>query len=513
MAFSLRQEVRQTQKLVMTPQMRQSIQLLQMSAMELEELAEQQAMENPFLEIVEEGEETQEEKGQAEEVPEDPEEEDRSAEPDLTTDAALVQGELGASDGGDGTASGEESPDAPGDPEHFGDVDVNWDDVYDGSESRAYSRPDPDEEDRNFEEYVPQRESLYHNLKWQVGVSALDGSERQIAEYIIGCIDDDGYLGVSLDEVAAQIGCTVAAAERVLRIVQTFDPLGVGARNLAECLQIQLEAAGEKDPVVLAIVAGHLDQLQNKRLREIARELKVEESVVHDAFHRISRLEPKPGRSRTADQIKYVMPDVVVKRVDEGHMIYLNEGRVAGMRVNSFYREMLVGGDGFSEAEREFATEKLKGAMWLIRNIEKRKSTILKVAEAVMSFQKDFLDQGTKGLRPLTLREIAEVVGMHESTVARVTTGKYIETPRGIFELKYFFSPGLETDSGEDASSTSIKDMLAQMIEAEDPKRPLSDQRLTEMLQGRGITIARRTVAKYRENMRILSAKLRKQVN
>ena len=345
-----------------------------------------------------------------------------------------------------------------------------------------------------------------------MGIAGLTARDRQIGEYIIGSIDEDGYLRIPLEEVAGETGCTPSEAEAVLRVVQGFDPVGVGARDLAECLILQLEARGEKDPLIFRIVGEHLDMLQKKKFREIARELQVDEDLVRAVFHKISHLEPMPGRSRTAAEVRYALPDVVVRKVDEDYVVFMNEGRTAGLRLNQYYRQLLSSPDAFSSQEKEFAQEKLKSAVWLLRNIEKRKSTILKVSEAIMDFQREFLDKGTPGLRPLTLREIAEVVGMHESTVARVTTGKYIDTPRGVYELKYFFSPGLQTDTGEDASSTSIKEMLNQMVAAEDPRRPLSDQRLAEMLQERGITIARRTVAKYREQLRILSAKLRKQV-
>ncbi len=523
--LSLKHEQKLQQRLVMTPQMQQSIKLLQMTTQELEQLATLEVMENPFLELVEEGEEDEADRGQAEEVPDDPGGEDGES--------------LEEAPGGDeGKAEGDDQPDTmvpsqdaigetsepenpapdigdfdPAQAEHFSDVDVNWDDFYDGAENHVYTARDPDEEERDFQEFVAPPQSLYDTLRWQLHVSGLTTAEQAIGEYIIGSIDDDGYLRISLDEVAAATRCTVAEVGRVLRIVQTFDPPGVGARNLAECLRIQLEAQGEKDPLVLRVVDDFLDLLHKKKFREIAKAIGVDESRINAVSHRIARLEPIPGRSRSSDEARYVIPDVTVREIDGRYMILLNEGRVSGLRLNGYYRELLSTGAGFSDAEKEFAQDKLKSAVWLLRNIERRKSTILKVSEAVMDFQRDFLDKGTKGLRPLTLKQIAEVVGMHESTVARVTTGKYIDTPRGIYELKYFFSPGLETASGEDASSTSIKEMLAQMIAAENPRRPLSDQKLTDMLQEKGITIARRTVAKYREQLKILTAKLRKQVN
>ena len=526
MALSLNQvqAQKQLQRLVMTPQMQQSIQLLQMTSLELEQLATQEMLQNPFLELVEDGDD-EDERGIAEEVegagdtdfPDETAADGQDASGGEADDVSVSVDSADAPASGDGLDSDTDrladANDAdPAQVEHFDEVDVDWESQYDDSDSSVYTPPNPDEEDRDFQEYVSERRSLYDSLKWQLGIAGLTARDRQIGEYIIGSIDEDGYLRIPLEEVAGETGCTPSEAEAVLRVVQGFDPVGVGARDLAECLILQLEARGEKDPLIFRIVGEHLDMLQKKKFREIARELQVDEDLVRAVFHKISHLEPMPGRSRTAAEVRYALPDVVVRKVDEDYVVFMNEGRTAGLRLNQYYRQLLSSPDAFSSQEKEFAQEKLKSAVWLLRNIEKRKSTILKVSEAIMDFQREFLDKGTPGLRPLTLREIAEVVGMHESTVARVTTGKYIDTPRGVYELKYFFSPGLQTDTGEDASSTSIKEMLNQMVAAEDPRRPLSDQRLAEMLQERGITIARRTVAKYREQLRILSAKLRKQV-
>jgi len=498
MALSLNQVQKQTQRLIMTPQMQQSIQLLQMSAQELEQLAGQEVMENPFLEIAEDTESDTEQKADADNQ-------------DTTPDEGVIDFTYSGPENEAADTATATADKAEGD-EHFSDMDVNWEDFYDDSDSRVYTPTEPMEEERDFTDFVAVRENLYDSLNWQLHVSSLDKQQTLIGEYIIGNLDDDGYLRVPLEELAEDLKVTADDVENVLRVIQTFDPVGVGARNLAECLRIQLENKGVKDKMTLRIVEQHLDLLQKKKFKEIARELKIDEQKVHEVFHQIAHLEPKPGRSGNTDDVKYIQPDVFVKKVDDKHMIFLNEGKTSGLRINRYYRQLLQQAD-FSSKEKEFALEKYKSAIWLIKNIEKRKSTILKVSEAVMAFQKDFLEKGTSGLCPLTLKQVAEVVGMHESTVARVTTNKYIETPRGIFELKYFFSPGLETDSGVDASSTSIKAMLAELIANENPKKPYSDQKLAEMIRAKGVNIARRTVAKYREQMRILSAKMRKEVS
>lgn len=497
MALSLNQVQKQTQRLIMTPQMQQSIQLLQMSAQELEQLAGQEVMENPFLEIAEDTENDSEQKPEGESAEAAPEE-------------GMIDFTYSGPEGEPADAAATQTEQQT-DDERFSDVDVNWEDFYDDGDNKVYTPSEPLEEERDFTDFVAGRENLYDSLNWQLHVSSLDKEQTRIGEYIIGNLDDDGYLRVPLEELAEDLKCTVEDVKDVLRVIQTFDPVGVGASSLAECLRIQLENRGVKDKVTLSIVENHLELLQKKKFKEIARELKIDEQKVHDVFHQIGHLEPKPGRSGNADDVKYIKPDVFVKKVDDHHMIFLNEGKTSGLRINRYYRHLLQQAE-FSSKEKEFALEKYKSAIWLIKNIEKRKSTILKVSEAVMHFQKDFLEKGTSGLCPLTLKQVAEVVGMHESTVARVTTNKYIETPRGIFELKYFFSPGLETESGVDASSTSIKAMLAELIANENPKKPYSDQKLAELIRERGINIARRTVAKYREQARILSAKMRKEV-
>lgn len=482
----------------MTPQMQQSIQLLQMSAQELEQLTNQEVMENPFLEIAEETESEEQQKNDTDSAEAQPEE-------------TIIDFTYSSADDQNQNESAAAPEQNTAEQEHFSDVDVNWEDYYGDSDSRVYTPSEPQDEEREFTDYVAMKENLNDSLNWQLHVSALEKEQVRIGEYIIGNLDDDGYLRVPLEELASDLNCTVEAVEDVLCVIHTFDPVGVGARNLAECLKIQLISNGVKDPVAFEILENHLGMLQKKKFKELARELKVDELKVREIFQLISHLEPKPGRSGNSDDVKYIQPDVFVKKVDEEYMIFLNEGKTSGLRINRYYRQLLEQTD-FSSKDKEFALEKFKSAIWLIKNIEKRKSTILKVSEAVMEFQHDFLEKGTSGLRPLTLKEVAEVVGMHESTVARVTTNKYIETPRGIFELKYFFSPGLETDSGVDASSTSIKAMLAELISNENPKKPYSDQKLAELIREKGINIARRTVAKYREQMKILSAKMRKEV-
>ncbi|MCX8035666.1 MAG: RNA polymerase factor sigma-54 [Candidatus Sumerlaeia bacterium] len=524
MPLSLEQVQIQTQKLVMTPQMQLSIKLLQMNTQEMEQLARQEILENPFLELEEE------EEGQDGEVESPSGLDAEEREPAMPADVAdSSESAVGAAAGetadavsldlakddpalldSDATVPPPPPLDSEEGAETFDQVDVEWDDYYDEpTVSYASVREEPDEE-RDFTEYTASRRSLYDHLMWQLRVSALDGRRLQIGEFLIGNIDDNGYLTLSVEEAAAQLNVPAGEVEEVLRIIQTFDPTGVGARNLAECLLIQLDSQGLKDPIYRAILTEHFEQLGQQKFREVARALNVPEEKVAEVFRNIRRCEPKPGRSITKDTPSYVEPDVVVKKVDNRYLYFLNEGDLRHLHINDYYRHLLFTRDGLKDKEREYYRNKYRDAVWLIRNIERRKGTILRVTEAIMEYQKEFLEKGTEHLKPLTLRQIAEAVGMHESTIARVTANKYVETPRGVFPLKYFFSSSLDRDGSTAASSRSVKELIRKMVAEEDPKHPLSDSDIAKRLQAQGYAIARRTVAKYRDSLKILPANLRR---
>lgn len=482
MPLSLNQVLKQTQKLVMTPQMQQSIQLLQLTSMELEQLARQEMMENPFLELASDEENSTE----------------QSSDHNPPVASSQEQGDTKRSE----SASGEQN-------EPFQSVDVNWDEYYEDAENKAYF-PTEEEEEKDFSEFVPSRISLYEYLMWQLRTAGLEGKDFEIGAHLVGNINEDGYLETTLEAAAHELGVEQGRVEQVLRVIQTFDPVGVGARDLQECLRLQLIDKGIREPLPYQLLDKHFNLLQRKKFSDIARAIGTTEDRIVQAFQTIAGLEPKPGRVKTKEQPRYITPDVVVKKIDDRYVYYLNEGPSTHLKVSSFYRSLLSRNNRFSREEKEYAQEKYKAAVWLIRNIEKRRNTILKVTEAIMHHQKDFLEKGIEHLRPLTLREIAEAVGMHESTVARVTTSKYVDTPRGTFELKFFFSSGLKGQDGETASSRSVKEQLSQLVSDENPVKPYSDQRLAELLRQRGIQIARRTVAKYREQLKILPASMRK---
>jgi RNA polymerase sigma-54 factor len=534
MALHLQQLQKQTQRLIMTPQMQQSIQLLQLNSIEVEQLAEQELLENPFLMIDEE----QPENPDRENDLESPGQADDSSAEALETAGAKdaesdsLQETTGDSNfdviSGDsipepvtdldssaatGDADSPESASIETEPEHFNEVDLNWDDYYSDSENKTYLGGRGENEERDFSEYVAARTSLYDHLNWQLRCCVLDGIDAEVGEYLIGSLDDNGFLSEDvIVEAAAQFNIGIEKIEAVLGIIQEFDPPGVAARNLTECLLIQMRLNETYTDLARQVLVEYFKEFQKKKFRDIARGLDVDEAKIQDVFRKVCRLEPHPGRSLTRDSVHYINPDVFVKVIDGEVMIYLNEGQAGRLSVDRFYQRMLrQQQQALDRKDKEYAVDRFRSALTLIKNIEKRKSTILRVTEAIMDVQRDFLDKGVETLKPLTLREIAEVVGMHESTVARVTSRKHVETPQGTYPLKFFFSSSIESSGSEAVSSRAIKDKLHQIIDAEDLKKPLSDQKIVVMLNDQGYNIARRTVAKYREQLKILPAKYRRE--
>jgi RNA polymerase sigma-54 factor len=313
-------------------------------------------------------------------------------------------------------------------------------------------------------------------------------------------------------EVANTFRTSVEEVERVLRIIQTFDPPGVGARNLQECLLIQLAARGMEDSLATRIISGHFDDFKQKKYPDLAKKLKVSIQEIQNQCKLISTLDPKPGFEISAAEPQYVIPDLVVEKVDEKYVVYLNDRNIPRLRINHVYQEELLkeSRDGNRET-KDFIQSRLKSARWLIQTIEQRRRTMVKVMECIVDKQREFFEKGTAHLRPLTLQQVASEINMHESTVSRVTTNKYVQTPRGVFELKYFFSSSLGTQDGSEVSAKSAKDTIRKIIEKEDARNPLSDQKIADILKKGGLNIARRTVAKYREQLGLLPARMRRQ--
>jgi RNA polymerase sigma-54 factor len=480
----MRLSLRQTQRVVMTPLLQQAIQLLQLSTLELEQVVRKELEENPLLE----------------EVPQETQDVDADAPAPSEVGAAEVA-----------------ATPAPAEPvsKETSSVDAERaDELPFDLSSAVFDEPDErtptsmeEREELPFENLGRTGTSLDEHLNEQLRWATDDPRTLAIGEAIIGNLDDDGYLRAEVEEIARGMGVHVEEVEQALRLVQGFDPTGVAARNVPECLLLQLTADAEPDPVSVEIVEKHFEDLERRRYAEIARALKLPLDRIMESVEEIQGLEPKPGRRFAVADQRYVAPDVSIHKVGEDYVVVLNEEGIPRLRVNSLYRSLLRRSD--NEA-KQYVEQKLRSAVWLIKSVEQRQRTLRKVTQSLVKFQRDFLDRGVAHLRPLALRDVGEDIGMHESTISRVTTNKYVETPQGLFELKYFFHSGIASDNGEMVSSVSIKKTIRDMVAVEDSGKPLSDQEIAQVLQGQGLTIARRTVAKYREELGIMPSHQRR---
>jgi len=476
MEMKLGLHLRQRQQLVMTPKLQQALKLLQMPALELQQMLKQEIMENPLLEEVDEFLETQEEEERAQE---------KERERDETKDPS----EDGAEDGDN----------------------IDWAEYFQSGFEIGYGLGEETQEE--FFERVPiAKQSFTDQLISQLRIATDDERTIEIGDYIIGSLDDSGYLTCELEEVASTFGISEEEAGRVLAIIQTFDPPGVGSRNLQECLLIQLAVKGMEDSLAARIIRDHFKDFKQKKYLEISKKLKIPVQEVQNQCKTIATLDPKPGLEIMAGDPQYVIPDLVVDKVEGKYVIYLNDKNIPRLRISHAYQEELLKEktDG-NKATKEFIHSRLKSARWLIQTIEQRRRTMVKVMECIVEKQREFFEKGTAFLRPLTLQQVASEINMHESTVSRVTTSKYVQTPRGVFELKFFFSSSLSTTDGSEISAKSAKDRIRRIIENEDSYNPLSDQKIADTLKAGGLNIARRTVAKYREQLNILPARMRKQ--
>lgn len=450
----------QQQKLLMTPELRQAIAILQMSTLELGEYIQKELEENPFLD-----------EREPEEVPE---QENREAEAEANNTLEQWM-------------------------EYHHDRDPGY-------------IPQEKEEEKSFENFVTRRPSLVEHLEFQLRMVSRGELDLRIGEYLIGSIDNNGYLTVDLDEVAEKMEVSEARVGEVLQMIHSFHPHGVGARDLAECLMIQLCHYGKDDPVIERIVNNHLEDIARGRLNRIAQALSLTIQQVQEICDLIRTLDPKPGlQYSNGEQVKYIIPDAFVEKVDGEYVIVVNDFQFPRLTINRVYEKIMRQPESFTQEARKYLEEKMGSAMWLIRSIEQRRMTLYKVARCIVDIQKDFLDNGIEFLKPLTLREVADIVEVHESTVSRATTNKYIQTPQGLFELKYFFSTGVQCSRGEEkVSARSIKKRIEDMVAQEDPTQPLSDETIAQTLQGQGICISRRTVAKYRNELGIPSTMTRR---
>ena len=493
---------------VLAPQLQQSLALLQAPTLELKALVEQELQQNPLLEEEPPAEQDHEEKvmrdadtavisrGDTQTLQQaDP------AEPpsDVKFDPASER------------QSSEPVDDFQAEFEKLTQLDQEWRDHFSATNLPSRSSPEEDEKRQFMFDSLTTGTSLQEHLLEQMRMSEITDEQRPIAEMLIGNIDDYGYLKATVEELSFSTAISKENIEEVLRIVQTFHPVGVGARNVRECLLLQFERSGRQNTLEFRIVRDHMDALGKRRLPEIARATGEDVIDVQDAVARIGLMEPRPGRAFLQDNDQYVVPEVFVTKAGDGddYVVTNNNDQVPHLRISNTYKDLMAQTDSSPEV-REYIREKIRAGKFLIKSLHQRQQTILNIAKEIVNRQRDFLERGVAGLKPLTMIQVAEVVGVHETTVSRAVSGKYMQTPQGLFEMKYFFTSGIQTASGEGMSNTSVKEIITDIFKNEESSKPLSDQEVVLMLAQKGIVIARRTVAKYRSELNILPSNLRK---
>lgn len=393
--------------------------------------------------------------------------------------------------------------------EELAKLDDEWREFFSQTNTFRGRSAEQEEQRQHFFDSIIQQESLQQHLLSQVEFADLAADQRKVVEFVIGSINDDGYLLTPLEELSISSGIPLDQLKVAVELIQTFHPVGVGSRNLKECLLIQLRRLGRGESIEATMVDQHLDDLGRKRYPEISRSLNLTVEEVQQVANFIATLEPRPGRMFSAEQQHYVAADVIVQWVEDDYVVLLNDEQIPHLRISNTYKELMAGGGKASEV-KDYVREKIRAGKFLIKSIHQRQQTIGNIARVIVDRQREFLDKGIAHLKPLTMAQVAEVVGVHETTVSRAVANKYIQTPQGLFEMKYFFTPGFSTASGATLSNASVKDAIAQLVEKEDATKPLSDQEIVAILKEKGIPIARRTVAKYRGELNILPSNLRK---
>jgi RNA polymerase sigma-54 factor len=488
MKTGLQQHAALSQQLRINPRLYQAMDLLYMPLLDLQQHLKQELLGNPFLELVEPEEET--EVPLAEEAKEDKKEAEANDEPNWE--------EILLDDGGDQGAP-----------------------PRDMSEAREYVEPVPVE-----------TKGLADHLREQVRLLDLTPRQQLLAEEFIGNIAEDGYLGAALEEIVSGVNqvleahaeaseqdvapppqlYTLAEAEAMLRIIQKLDPPGVGARDLRECLLLQLEARSETDTLAYRLVRDAFDDLKAHRWSDLGKRFGLDAAEVQKVADDLAKLDPKPGLQHSSANEAYIIPDLVVEKIDGAYKVFLNDSGLPRLRISKTYQDIARDKKKFQGENKDFINQRMNSAHWMIQAIEQRRQTMLKVMNFIVDRQREFFEKGVEYLKPLTLREVADVISMHESTVSRVTNEKYVQTPRGLLPLKFFFSSGLSTTTGEDASARAIRAQIQKMVADENSKNPLTDQQIVEMFAQKGVKIARRTVAKYRDQLSILPARMRKRL-
>jgi RNA polymerase sigma-54 factor len=492
--MEMRLDLRLSQQLVMTPQLQMAIKLLQLNRMELADVVREGMLENPLLE----------------------DEAETGAEQSRERDAIGGEADVAAKheSAGDTETQLHEAPrdGATGDADPNGATapEFDWEgylDQHARSAPMPSYRPDRDEMP-SLEATLTRRVSLFEHLSWQLKLSRLDETSTLVGLLILGNLDGAGYLEQPLSELATEADVDLELAEKVLETIQTFDPLGVGSRSLGECLLIQAIHCGQDDDLVVKILRNHLPDLEKKNYPPIARTLEVPLDEIYEAVKVITSFNPRPGREYSLEEPRYITPDVYIHKVAESYFVVPNDDGLPKLRISGHYRSAFQQ----NGAAKAYVRDKLRAAQWLIRSIQQRQRTIILVTESILKFQRDFFEKGVSHLKPLILRDVADDISMHESTISRVTTNKYVHTPRGVYELKFFFSSGISRTNGDDLASQAVKLAIKTIISAEPKARPHSDQKIVGVLKIDGIDIARRTVAKYREQMGILCSSKRRQL-
>jgi RNA polymerase sigma-54 factor len=482
MAMQLKTSLKLSQQLRMTPQLQQAIKLLQLSRLELETALRKELDENPVLEEVQ-----------------DTREEEASKEPTTPTDD------------GNPPAAGEAEPVVSADPRQ--QEEFEWESYVESNYKPApVSAGSGNEEIMNYENLISTSQTLHDHLVWQVQLGGFNEEEVHALSVLISYVDEDGYIKVPLEQIAQEENIELSELTEIIPFLQEFDPPGVGARDLRECMLVQARHIEEDTNDLTMLINNHLKDLEKKNYVAIAKAMNVSIETIIELCKIIYSMDPKPGRAYMPQDTQFVTPDVYVYKVGEDYVVSLNEDGLPRLRISNLYRNILKGDQASSEKTQEYIQDKLRSAVWLIKSIHQRQRTIYRVTESIVKHQRDFFDKGPAFIKPMILRDIANDIGMHESTVSRVTTNKYVHTPRGIFELKYFFNSGISTSDGDSLASESVKLKIKDLVSREDDKDPLSDQKIVELLKKEGIQIARRTVAKYRDMLRILPSSKRKKM-
>jgi len=483
MALALRQQLKLTQQLLMTPQLQQAIKLLQLSRLELADTIRQEIEQNPLLEEISPGD----------------------------TDYEISPESLSAT---------EETSDIP-EPEKTGEVnmedvssmrEINWEEDYANyyDAGFSFSKETPDRDRLSQIDFLTKETNLQSHLQWQLSHSEMNSELEVAGLFVIGNLNHNGFLDVTVGDITREIDCDEETARRAIAIIQDMDPAGVAATNVQESLLLQLKRLDLEDTLAAEIIKDHLHSLELKNYRAIAKAVKRPIKEILAAIKVITGLNPYPGEQYSERDVHYIIPDVFVHMVGDEYLIVLNDEGLPRLKVSSAYEEIVGSNSGASVETKTYVKEKLRDALWLIKSMQQRQRTIYKVVDSLLKFQKDFFERGVEHLKPLVLRDVAEDIEMHESTVSRVTTNKYMHTPQGIFELKYFFSTALPQRNGESLSAESIRQRIKAMIKNENPDKPLTDNAISNILSGENIKVARRTVAKYREQLGILPVKHRR---